>query len=61
MEQIKSLHVKLDKILRILEPKAEMSIVPKKEVTAIVLEPKAQKAKVSKKKVKEEKAENMIS
>lgn len=57
MDQLKSLHVKLDKILSILEPKVETSIVPKKEVTAIVFEPKAQKAKTTKKKLKEEKVE----
>ncbi|MBI4991146.1 hypothetical protein HZB96_03570 [Candidatus Gottesmanbacteria bacterium] len=55
MDQLKSLHVKLDKILRILEPKAETSIVPKKEITAIVFEPKAPKAKAPKKKAKGEK------
>ncbi len=56
MDQLKSLHFKLDKILNILSPKVETAIVPKKE-TAIVFEPEAPKAKTPKKKVKEEKVE----
>lgn len=67
-EQIKNLNFKLDRILRILEPKiiqppffkkeeSEKSVkpsVPKIEATDIVFEPKAVKSPVTKKKVKEE-------
>ena len=55
MEQLKSLNVKLDKILRILEPKITPLPVPGKEETDISLPPKAAKTKTSRKKVKEEK------
>lgn len=68
-EQIKSLNFKLDKILRILEPKITQPPVPVKvvieksvkikapkiEVSDIVFEPKAVKSPTAKKKVKEEK------
>jgi hypothetical protein len=55
MDQLKSLNVKLDKIISLLAPKVETSLVVKDEVTDIVLKPKTKKAKVSRKKVKEEK------
>lgn len=68
-EQIKSLNFKLDKVLKILEPKVTQSPLPSKvvtekvvkpsvskiEVTDIVFEPKKEKAITVKKKAKEEK------
>ncbi len=53
-DQLKSLNVKLDKIISLLLPKAETALLVKDEVTAIVHEPKKVKAKASKKKAKEE-------
>lgn len=55
MEQLKSLNVKLDKILGLLEPKEVQSITPKIEVAEIVSKPEVIKSKTPKKKVKEEK------
>lgn len=70
-EQLKSLNFKLDKILRILEPKIIQPSVPNKEITEksvkpkvakievtdIVFEPKKETPPMTKKKVKEEKVE----
>lgn len=56
MDQIRNLHVKLDKILRLLEPKTETPAITKEEVS-VVLEPKPEKVKAPKKKVKKEKVE----
>ena len=60
MDQIKSLNIKLDKILKLVEPKAETSIVAVKEETAIISQPKTEKAIVSKKKAKEKKVDAEI-
>ena len=55
-QQLKSLNEKLDKIISILEPKTERSLLVKDDVTAIVAKPKPEvKAKKAKKKAKEEK------
>lgn len=43
-EQLKILNIKLDKILRILEPKITQPPVPKKEVTVFDVEPKEEKS-----------------
>ncbi|MBI3379711.1 hypothetical protein HY029_03090 [Candidatus Gottesmanbacteria bacterium] len=51
MDQLKSLNIKLDKILSILAPKIIEPVVSKKEVSEIVFAPKAVKIKSSKKKV----------
>ncbi len=54
MDQLKSLNVKLDKIISLLEHKTETSLVQRTEVTDIVVKPKVVKPKSPKKKVKEE-------
>lgn len=56
-EQIKNLNAKLDKIISLLAPKVETSLVVKDEVTDIVLKPKTVKPKAVKKKVKAERVE----
>lgn len=57
VDQLKSLNVKLDKIISILEPKPPKPPAPKIEITDVVLKPKALKTKAPKKKAKEEKVE----
>lgn len=57
IDQLKSLNVKLDKIISILEPKPPKPPAPKIEITDVVVKPKAVKAKAPKKKVKKEKVE----
>ena len=54
-EQLKSLHVKLDKILSALEAKTVQSATPKEEVADIASKPEVVKPKAPKKKVKEKK------
>lgn len=61
IDQLKSLNIKLDKIITILEPTTINSQVPKKEVAEIPLKPKvveikSPKKKVAPKKVKTEKS-----
>lgn len=51
LDQIKSLHYKLDKILSLLEPKTIDPAVAKKEVSEILFEPIVTKPKSPKKKV----------
>lgn len=69
MDQLKSLHAKLDKIISYLQPKAEVPKIavkemsekivkpkaPKIEAADVVFEPKIVKPSVAKKKVKEDK------
>lgn len=55
IDQLKSLNIKLDRIISILQPKPPKPPDPKIEITDVVAKPKVLKKKDSKKKVKEEK------
>ncbi len=57
MDQLKSLNIKLDKIISFLEPRIEKPKESKREVIDIVSEPKPVKPKVRKIKAKMEKSE----